>query len=304
MHEPERGELYKNSSTYGADGAIKLYLREIGKVELLSPEQEIELAARIKKGDKDARELMIKANLRLVVKIAREYEGLGLPLLDLISEGNIGLMKAVERFDPSKGGKLSTYGAFWIKQSIKRALANQSKTIRIPVHMVGKIAKMRVVAMRLHEMLGREPSDEELAETMDLKPAMVASMRLVSVNPSSLDAPIGEDDSNPLGEIVADEKADTPYETLDSKTIQRMLRELVGNLNNREIDILRARFGLDGGPRQNLEQVGQRLRITRERVRQIQNTALGKLRKMLQKRENPPLPSLFSTQPDLECVPD
>src|SRR5260221_7080286 len=156
MNEPERGELNQTPSSYGADGAIKLYLREIGKVELLSPEQEIQLAARIKQGDKAARELMIKANLRLVVKIAREYEGLGLPLLDLISEGNIGLMKAVERFDPSKGGKLSTYGAFWIKQSIKRALANQSKTIRIPVHMVGKIAKMRVFSMRLQEMLGRE----------------------------------------------------------------------------------------------------------------------------------------------------
>ena len=142
---------------YGSDGAIKLYLQEIGKVKLLTVEEEIELAARIKRGDKEARELMIKANLRLVVKIAREYEGLGLPLLDLISEGNIGLMKAVERFDPTKGGKLSTYGAFWIKQCIKRALANQSKTIRIPVHMVGKIARMRVVSMRLHEMLGRNP---------------------------------------------------------------------------------------------------------------------------------------------------
>jgi RNA polymerase primary sigma factor len=304
MQEPERGKPYKTPSNYGADGAIKLYLREIGKVELLSPEQEIELAARIKKGDKEARELMIKANLRLVVKIAREYEGLGLPLLDLISEGNIGLMKAVERFDPSKGGKLSTYGAFWIKQSIKRALANQSKTIRIPVHMVGKIAKMRVISLRLQEMLGREPSDEELAETMDIKPAAVASMRLVSISPSSLDAPIGEGDSNPLGEIVADEKADTPYEELDTKTVQRMLRELVGNLNNREIDILRARFGLDGGPRQNLEQVGQRLNITRERVRQIQNIALGKLRKMLQKRESPSLPSALPAQPDMECVPE
>src|SRR5437899_3277172 len=153
----------RERSTYDGDTAIKLYLREIGQVKLLTPQEEIELAARIKKGDKKAREQMIKANLRLVVKIARDYEGIGLPLLDLISEGNIGLMKAVERFDPAKGGKLSTYGSWWIKQSIKRALANQSKTIRLPVHLVDKISKMRRTAMRLHEEFGREPTDEELA---------------------------------------------------------------------------------------------------------------------------------------------
>src|SRR6185369_11492678 len=152
----------RERSSYDGDTAIKLYLREIGQVKLLTPQEEIDLAARIKKGDKKAREQMIKANLRLVVKIARDYEGIGLPLLDLISEGNIGLMKAVERFDPSKGGKLSTYGSWWIKQSIKRALANQSKTIRLPVHLVDKISKMRRTAMRLQEELGREPTDDEL----------------------------------------------------------------------------------------------------------------------------------------------
>lgn len=289
---------------YGTDGAIKLYLQEIGKVKLLTVEEEIELAARIKRGDKEAREAMIKANLRLVVKIAREYEGLGLPLLDLISEGNIGLMKAVERFDPTKGGKLSTYGAFWIKQCIKRALANQSKTIRIPVHMVGKIARMRVVSMRLHEMLGREPTDEELAEAMAMKPSNVASMRMVSINPSSLDAPVGDSDSNQLGELIADEKAVNPYDKLDSKTVQRTLREMVGNLNDREVDILRARFGLDGGPRQNLEQVGQRLGITRERVRQLQNIALGKLRRMLRRQEAGPLAPLLASEATTECMAD
>jgi len=289
---------------YGTGGAIKLYLQEIGKVKLLTVEEEIELAARIKRGDKEAREAMIKANLRLVVKIAREYEGLGLPLLDLISEGNIGLMKAVERFDPTKGGKLSTYGAFWIKQCIKRALANQSKTIRIPVHMVGKIARMRVVAMRLHEMLGREPTDEELAEAMDMKASNVASMRMVSINPSSLDAPVGDSDSNQLGELIADEKAVSPYDKLDIKTVQRTLREMVGNLNDREVDILRARFGLDGGPRQNLEQVGQRLGITRERVRQLQNIALGKLRRMLKRQETGPLAPLLSSESPMECMAD
>ena len=156
----------KERSSYDGDTAIKLYLREIGQVNLLTPQEEIELAARIKKGDKKAREQMIKANLRLVVKIAHDYEGLGLPLLDLINEGNIGLMKAVERFDPAKGGKLSTYGSWWIKQSIKRALANQSKTIRLPVHLVDKISKMRRTAMKLQEEFGREPTDEELGEEL------------------------------------------------------------------------------------------------------------------------------------------
>src|ERR1041385_3415872 len=161
LHERER-------SSYDGDTAIKLYLREIGQVKLLTPQEEIQLAARIKKGDKKAREQMIKANLRLVVKIARDYEGIGLPLLDLISEGNIGLMKAVERFDPKKGGKLSTYGSWWIKQAIKRALANQSKTIRLPVHLVDKISKMRRVGMKLQEELGREPTDEELADELEI----------------------------------------------------------------------------------------------------------------------------------------
>ncbi len=165
----------ERTRAYDADTAIKLYLREIGQVRLLTPEEEIELAARIKKGDKRAREQMIKANLRLVVKIAHDYEGFGLPLLDLISEGNIGLMKAVERFDPSKGGKLSTYGSWWIKQSIKRALANQSKTIRLPVHLVDKISKMRRIAMRLQEEFGREPTDEELAEELGMTSTRVAA---------------------------------------------------------------------------------------------------------------------------------
>src|SRR5690349_904917 len=197
----------KERSSYDADTAIKLYLREIGQVRLLTPQEEIELAARIKKGDKKAREQMIKANLRLVVKIAHDYEGLGLPLLDLINEGNIGLMKAVERFDPAKGGKLSTYGSWWIKQSIKRALANQSKTIRLPVHLVDKISKMRRIAMRLQEELGREPTDEELGEELGTTASRVAQMRMAAIRPASLDAPIGNEDSNDFAEVVEDEAA-------------------------------------------------------------------------------------------------
>ena len=187
----------RETSRYDGDTAIKLYLREIGQVKLLTPQEEIQLAARIKRGDKKAREQMIKANLRLVVKIARDYEGIGLPLLDLISEGNIGLMKAVERFDPKKGGKLSTYGSWWIKQSIKRALANQSKTIRLPVHLVDKISKMRRVSMKLQEAFGREPTDEELAGELDMTPTRVRQMRLAAIRPASLDAPLAREHHGP-----------------------------------------------------------------------------------------------------------
>ncbi len=275
-------------TSYDGDTAIKLYLREIGQVKLLTPQEEIELAARIKKGDKKAREQMIKANLRLVVKIARDYEGIGLPLLDLISEGNIGLMKAVERFDPAKGGKLSTYGSWWIKQSIKRALANQSKTIRLPVHLVDKISKMRRTSMRLQEELGREPTDEELAGELGITASRVAQMRMAAIRPASLDAPIGDEDSNNFAEVVQDESADTPYEQLEEKTVTRMLQEMVKTLDAREASILKARFGLDGGPEKTLEEVGQKFGVTRERVRQIQNIALKKLRKMIEKLETTP----------------
>jgi len=228
---------------------------------------------------------MIKANLRLVVKIARDYEGIGLPLLDLISEGNIGLMKAVERFDPKKGGKLSTYGSWWIKQSIKRALANQSKTIRLPVHLVDKISKMRRLSMRLQEELGREPTDEELADELDVTALRVRQMRLAAIRPASLDAPIGDEDSNNFSDVVEDENAATPYEDLEDKTVTGMLQEMVKHLDTRESTILRYRFGLDGGTEKTLEEVGAKFGVTRERVRQIQNLALRKLRKMIEKLE-------------------
>jgi RNA polymerase primary sigma factor len=270
----------------GGDNAFRLYIREIGQVQLLTVQEEIELAARIKKGDKAAREHMIKANLRLVVKIARDYEGLGLPLLDLISEGNIGLMKAVERFDPAKGGKLSTYAAWWIKQGIKRALANQSKTIRLPVHLVDKIFRMRKVALKLQESLGREPTDEELADEMGLPVKRVTKMRSASLRPTSLDAPLGdESDSKTVAELVEDERASNPYEELEGKTVTGMLGEIIKNLNAREYEILRYRFGLDGGTEKTLEEVGEKFGVTRERIRQIQNIALNKLRRMIEKIE-------------------
>src|SRR5688572_27630195 len=268
-----------------SDTGIKIYLREIGQIPLLTPDQEIELAAKIKKGDREARALMIRSNLRLVVKIAHDYANIGLPLLDLISEGNIGLMKAVERFDPSKGGKLSTYGSWWIKQSIKRALANQSKTIRLPVHLVDKISKMRRVAMQLQEELGREPTDDELGEELGIPTSRVTQMRLAAIRPASLDAPIGDEDSNNFAEVVQDENADTPYEQLEDKTVTGMLQEMVTKLDPREATILRFRFGLDGGSEKTLEEVGEKFGVTRERVRQIQNIALNKLRKMIEKLE-------------------
>jgi RNA polymerase primary sigma factor len=283
--DEDAGTNGKERTSYDADTAIKLYLREIGQVKLLTPQEEIELAAKIKRGDKKAREDMIKANLRLVVKIAHDYEGLGLPLLDLINEGNIGLMKAVERFDPAKGGKLSTYGSWWIKQSIKRALANQSKTIRLPVHLVDKISKMRRTAMRLQEEFGREPTDDELGEELGITGSRVAQLRTAAIRPASLDAPIGDDESNNFAEVVQDENAFTPYEELEDKTITRMLQEMIKTLDPREATILRYRFCLDGGPEKTLEEVGQKFGVTRERVRQIQNIALSKLRKMIEKLE-------------------
>ena len=269
------------------DSAIKLYLREIGQTKLLTVEEENKLAARIKKGDKEAREHMIKANLRLVVKIARDYDGLGLPLLDLISEGNIGLMKAVERFDPKKGGKLSTYGCWWIKQCIKRALANQSKTIRLPVHMVDKIAKMRRVAAKLADTMGHEPTDEELAAELGTTASRISLMRSASVRPASLDAPLGtgDDETTNYAEIVEDERAVSPYAELEDKTVIGMLQDMVQHLDPREGQILRYRFGLDGGPERTLEDVGAKFGVTRERVRQIQNMSLQKLRKMIKKFE-------------------
>jgi RNA polymerase primary sigma factor len=269
------------------ESGIKIYLREIGQIALLTPAEEIELAARIKKGDREARAKMIRANLRLVVKIAHDYNNLGLPLLDLISEGNIGLMKAVERFDPAKGGKLSTYAAWWIKQSIKRALANQSKTIRLPVHLVDKISKMRRVALQMSEELGREPTDDELAEEVGMASAKVSQLKTVSIRPASLDAPISDDDTTEFGEIVGDEEALTPFEHLRDQNLREEVSELISVLDEREKKIIFSRFGLDGGKPKTLEEVGKKFGVTRERIRQLQNIALMKLRRALQKKEKP-----------------
>jgi len=271
------------------DSILSLYMREAGEIPLLTPKEEIALAARIQHGDAAAREHMIRANLRFVIKIAREYEHLGMPLLDLINEGNIGLMKAVERFDPAKGGKLSTYAVLWIKQQIRRALASQGKTIRLPIHVADKIYHLTQAEVRLRHQLGREATDEELAAELDIKVSRLAKLRRAALRPTSLDAPLGEDSSSTVAELVADENASTPFEQLRDQMETGMVRQLVAQLSEREAKIISFRFGLDGGEERTLEDVGRKFNLTRERIRQLQNLALQKLRKLLEESPSVPL---------------
>lgn len=264
--------------------AFTLYIREMGETPLLTVQEEVVLAKRIKKGDKAAREQMIKANLRLVVKIARDYESYGLPLLDLINEGNIGLMKAVDRFDPKKGAKLSTYASWWIKQSIRRAISDQSKTIRLPVHVGDKLLHIRRAETRFQEEFGRLPTDDELSFELGLAPKRIAQYRQASIRPTSLDAPLGED-SNTVAEIVADENAGTPLQALSEKADTALIYEVLPTLDAREREILRQRFGLDGNDEKTLEELGEKFGVTRERIRQIQELALAKLRRKIEQLE-------------------
>ncbi|MEN9975236.1 MAG: hypothetical protein RLZZ282_1242 [Verrucomicrobiota bacterium] len=273
--------------SYESEGSLKLYLREISKTPLLTAEEELALSERIKMGDAEARSHMIRANLRLVVKIAQDYANYGMPVTDLISEGNIGLMKAVERFDPDKGGKLSTYAAWWIKQSIKRALANQSKTIRLPVHMVDKIAKMRRISTMLTEVMGREPTDEELSDEIGVPRRKLALLRQASHRPTSLDSPINEGESTEYGEVISDERATSPLDMLSDKNLHAELDGLLAVLDERERRIIDERFGLNGRKALTLEEVGRQFGVTRERIRQLQNAALSKMRRTLSKKEKP-----------------
>ena len=259
--------------------SLNIYLQQISSIPLISVQEEIELSEKIKSGDEKARETMITANLRLVVKIAQHYSNIGLSLLDLINEGNIGLMKAVERFDPTKGGKLSTYASWWIKQSIKRALANQSKTIRLPVHMVDRVMQMRRTSAELEERLGRDPTDEELAAEMNLPLSRVSHLKSVSKKPASLDSPLGDDENSTLGEVVPDNNAANPFEKLQSKSLIGDVNLVLSKLEPREADIIRLRFGLEGRDPLTLEEVGEKIGVTRERIRQLQEQALRQLRK-------------------------
>jgi RNA polymerase primary sigma factor len=254
--------------------------------------EESELAKKIRAGDSTAREQMIKANLRLVVKIARDFDHCGLPLLDLVSEGNIGLMKAVERFDSTKGAKMSTYAAFWIKQSIRRALANQARTIRLPVHVLDKLLLIRRAQTQSWSDHGRESTDQELSGKLHISARRIGEYREASVAPSSLDAQINESAAHTFSEIVPDENGVSPYQQLEAKTEANIVQKLIGELNSREKRILEARFGLADSEPQTLDVIGKAFGLTRERIRQIQEVALTKLRRGINSL-NPEQPGTF-----------
>jgi RNA polymerase primary sigma factor len=264
---------------------IRYYLDQIGKTPLLTLEEETALARRVLKGDEAARQKMIQSNLRLVVRIAKDYDNFGLSLMDLISEGNFGLIKAVERFDPDKGGKLSTYASWWIKQAIKRALASNGKTIRLPVHMVDRIAQMRRITARLTTELGREPHNDEIALAMEIPLAKVVHMKSIANRAASLDQPVGEEGDATLGDLVKDDTERTPFETLRGKSDNAEIAEMLGALEPREAEILTHRFGLNGESPLTLEEVGERFKLTRERVRQLQQSALMQLRRIMTERQ-------------------
>ncbi|WP_042345861.1 RNA polymerase sigma factor RpoD [Bacillus massiliigorillae] len=257
---------------------VRMYLKEIGRVDLLSGEEEIALAERIEEGDEEAKRRLAEANLRLVVSIAKRYVGRGMLFLDLIQEGNMGLIKAVEKFDYRKGFKFSTYATWWIRQAITRAIADQARTIRIPVHMVETINKLIRVQRQLLQDLGREPSPEEIAEDMDLTPDKVREILKIAQEPVSLETPIGEEDDSHLGDFIEDQDATSPSEHAAYELLKEQLEDVLDTLTDREENVLRLRFGLDDGRTRTLEEVGKVFGVTRERIRQIEAKALRKLR--------------------------
>ncbi|OXS80432.1 RNA polymerase sigma factor RpoD [Domibacillus enclensis] len=257
---------------------VRMYLKEIGRVDLLSAQEEIELAHRIEEGDEEAKRRLAEANLRLVVSIAKRYVGRGMLFLDLIQEGNMGLIKAVEKFDYRKGFKFSTYATWWIRQAITRAIADQARTIRIPVHMVETINKLIRVQRQLLQDLGREPAPEEIAEEMDLTPEKVREILKIAQEPVSLETPIGEEDDSHLGDFIEDQEATSPSEHAAYELLKEQLEDVLDTLTDREENVLRLRFGLDDGRTRTLEEVGKVFGVTRERIRQIEAKALRKLR--------------------------
>ena len=257
---------------------VRMYLKEIGKVSLLTADEEIELAQRMEKGDENAKKRLAEANLRLVVSIAKRYVGRGMLFLDLIQEGNLGLIKAVEKFDYRKGYKFSTYATWWIRQAITRAIADQARTIRIPVHMVETINKLIRVSRQLLQELGREPSPEEIAEEMDMSVNRVREILKISQEPVSLETPIGEEEDSHLGDFIQDDNVPVPADAAAFTLLKEQLIEVLGTLTEREQKVLRLRFGLDDGRARTLEEVGKEFNVTRERIRQIEAKALRKLR--------------------------
>jgi RNA polymerase primary sigma factor len=281
--EESEEELLKTDNAYLddiSDDSVRLYLREIGKIPLLTPEEELALAQKVKSGSKRAKDAMAEANMRLVVSIAKRYVGRGLDLLDLIQEGNTGLLRAVEKFDPDRGFKFSTYATWWIRQAITRAIADQARTIRIPVHMVETINKLLRTQRRLTQELNREPTNEEIAAAMDMDVDKVEHIMKIKQDISSLDASVRDDEEDSvLGDFIEDEDAKTPTESASEQLLKEQVKRILGTLTEREQKILKLRFGLEDGKSHTLEEVGQEFSVTRERIRQIEAKALAKLRK-------------------------
>ena len=277
--EVKEGSSPKESGDKYAEDPIRAYFRDIGKKQLLSPDEELKYAKAASEGDKAARDALIEHNTRLAVSIAKKYTNRGMPLLDLIQEGNIGLIKAVEKFDYTKGYKFSTYATWWIRQSITRAIADQSKTIRIPVHMLETINKLIRISKRLEQENGREPTSEEIANEMGLTNDKVREIRLVSQDTVSLDTPIGEEEDSHLGDFIPDQSTVSPEEAADYVMMKKEIRNVLETLSEREKRVLVLRFGLDDGQPKTLEDIGQEFNVTRERIRQIEAKALRKLRR-------------------------
>ena len=272
-------ELFEQAlSDIGLDDPVKMYLKDIGRVPLLSAEEEVELAKRMQEDDAAAKKRLSEANLRLVVSIAKRYVGRGMLFLDLIQEGNLGLMKAVEKFDYQKGFKFSTYATWWIRQSITRAIADQARTIRIPVHMVETINRLTRVQRVLLQELGREPTPEEIAEKMEMSEEKVREIQKIAQDPVSLETPIGEEEDSHLGDFIEDEKTITPSDSVATTMLKEQLLGVLDTLTPREEKVLRLRYGIDDGKPRTLEEVGKEFNVTRERIRQIEAKALRKLR--------------------------
>ncbi|MBE6859684.1 MAG: RNA polymerase sigma factor RpoD [Ruminococcus sp.] len=271
-------EMALSTEGIAIDDPVKIYLKEIGRVPLLSPEEEIELAQRMSTGDPYARKRLSEANLRLVVSIAKKYVGRGMQFLDLIQEGNLGLIKAVEKFDYTKGFKFSTYATWWIRQAITRAIADQARTIRIPVHMVETITKVKKVSSQLLHENGHDPTPDEIAERLEMSVDKVREIMRIAQDPVSLETPIGEEEDSHLGDFIPDDDAPAPSEAANHTLLREQLNEVLNTLTDREAKVLKLRFGLEDGKSRTLEEVGQRFEVTRERIRQIEAKALRKLR--------------------------
>lgn len=267
----------KSSQLANLDDSINFYLKEIGKIPLLSKNEEIEIAKRISKGDEKARKILVESNLRLVVSIARKYARKEMPILDLIQEGTLGLIRATEKFDYTKGFKFSTYATWWIKQGITRAIADQSRTIRVPVHMVEKINKLSTVSLELSKELGRDPKPEEIAEKMDLPLQKVVEVINIAQKPQSIESTIGQEENTELEQLIADKNALSPEEVVTTSLLKEQIEEVLNTLSEREKGVLQLRYGLNGREKKTLEEVGKEFNVTRERARQIEKKALRKL---------------------------